>query len=56
MKVERVYELIKIVCRNPSLMRAGFHKTEKSGKWSLGGGLLCRNPSLMRAGFHGFDE
>ncbi|MGC8767640.1 MAG: hypothetical protein ACP5QP_08110 [Brevinematia bacterium] len=35
--------------RNPSLMRAGFHRNYLFMNWRI---VLCRNPSLMRAGFH----
>ncbi|MGC8767651.1 MAG: hypothetical protein ACP5QP_08165 [Brevinematia bacterium] len=37
-------------CRNPSLMRAGFHKQIRKFARELR--RIGRNPSLMRAGFH----
>ncbi len=40
-----------MMCRNPSLMRAGFHTFNWNFGWKVEV-MQGRNPSLMRAGFH----
>ncbi len=51
---EEIKEIMEDVedCRNPSLMRAGFHILFSASARMQGIDVTCRNPSLMRAGFH----